>query len=116
MRRVWGIIFDKTHSRWGRSRPWFLWLCFPFAFFGVLTFLAPPLGPTAKAIYAGSTYIICSILYTGINTPVTSILSALTPDPRERVVLTTYRMFGSKAGVLLVNRHVSVARGLAGAR
>jgi sugar (glycoside-pentoside-hexuronide) transporter len=100
---MWGIIFDKTHSRWGRSRPWFLWLCFPFAFFGVFAFLAPDLSPTAKAIYAGGTYIICSILYTGINTPVTSILSALTPDPRERVVLTTYRMFGSKAGVLLVN-------------
>jgi len=100
---VWGIIFDKTNSRWGRSRPWFLWLCFPFAIFGVLTFLSPNLGPTAKAFYSGGTYIICSILYTGINTPVTSILSALTPDPRERVVLTTYRMFGSKAGVLLVN-------------
>jgi sugar (glycoside-pentoside-hexuronide) transporter len=100
---VWGIIFEKTHSRWGRSRPWFLWLCFPFAIFGVLTFLSPNLSATAKAFYAGSTYIICSILYTGINTPVTSILSALTPDPRERVVLTTYRMFGSKAGVLLVN-------------
>jgi sugar (glycoside-pentoside-hexuronide) transporter len=100
---VWGVIFDKTHSRWGRSRPWFLWLCFPFAFFGVISFLAPDLSPIAKAVYAGSTYIICSILYTGINTPVTSILSALTPDPRERVVLTTYRMFGSKAGVLLVN-------------
>jgi len=100
---VWGIIFDKTHSRWGKSRPWFLWLCVPFAFFGVLTFATPNLGPTAKAIYCGATYIVCSILYTGINTPVTSILSALTPDPNERVVLTCYRMFGSKAGVLLVN-------------
>ncbi len=100
---VWGIIFDKTHSRWGKSRPWFLWLCFPFAIFGVLTFLSPNLSPTAKAFYSGGTYIVCSILYTGINTPVTSILSALTPNPRERVVLTTYRMFGSKAGVLLVN-------------
>jgi len=100
---VWGVIFDKTHSRWGRSRPWFLWLCLPFAFFGVLTFLTPELSPTAKALYSGGTYMICSILYTGINTPVTSILSALTSDPRERVVLTTCRMFGSKAGVLLVN-------------
>jgi sugar (glycoside-pentoside-hexuronide) transporter len=100
---VWGIVFDQTHSRWGRSRPWFLWLCFPFALFGVLTFLTPDLSPTAKALYSGGTYMICSILYTGINTPVTSILSALTANPRERVVLTTYRMFGSKAGVLLVN-------------
>jgi sugar (glycoside-pentoside-hexuronide) transporter len=100
---VWGIIFDKTHSRWGKSRPWFLWLCVPFATFGVLTFLTPNVGHTAKVWYAAITYIICSVLYTGINTPVTSILSALTPDPQERVMLTCWRMFGSKLGVLIVN-------------
>jgi sugar (glycoside-pentoside-hexuronide) transporter len=100
---VWGIVFDKTHSKWGKSRPWFLWLCVPFAVFGVLTFLTPNLSGTAKALYAAGTYIVCSVLYTGINTPVTSILSALTPNPRERVTLTCWRMFGSKLGVLFVN-------------
>jgi sugar (glycoside-pentoside-hexuronide) transporter len=100
---VWGIIFDKTRSRWGKSRPWFLWLCVPFATFGVLTFLTPNLSHHAKIFYAAITYIGCSVLYTGINTPVTSILSALTPNPQERVTLTSFRMFGSKFGVLLVN-------------
>ncbi len=100
---VWGIILDKMHSRWGKSRPWFLWLCVPFAVFGVLTFSTPNFSHTGKICYAAATYIICSVLYTGINTPVTSILSALTPDPRERVTLTCFRMFGSKFGVLFVN-------------
>lgn len=100
---VWGVIFDKTHSKWGKSRPWFLWLCVPFAVFGVLTFVTPNLGYTAKVIYAALTYVSCNVLYTGINTPVTSILSALTPDPQERVTLTSFRMFGSKLGVALVN-------------
>jgi len=100
---VWGIIFEKTHSRWGKSRPWFLWLCIPFAVAGVATFVTPGVGPTAKIIYAACTYVICSILYTGINTPVTAILAALTPDSHERVVLTSFRMFGSKLGVLFVN-------------
>lgn len=100
---VWGIVFDHTRSRWGKSRPWFLWLCGPFAVFGVLTFLTPDLSSTAKAVYAAITYIACNIIYTGINTPVTSILSALTSEPKERVTLTTFRMFGSKLGVLLVN-------------
>jgi sugar (glycoside-pentoside-hexuronide) transporter len=100
---VWGIIFEKTHSRWGRSRQWFLWLCVPFAVAGVATFVTPSVGPTAKIIYAACTYVICSILYTGINTPVTAILAALTPDSHERVVLTSFRMFGSKLGVLFVN-------------
>ena len=100
---IWGVIFDRTRSRWGKSRPWFLWLCGPFALFGVLSFLTPDLSYGAKIAYAAVTYIGCNILYTGINTPVTSILSALTPDPAERVTLTTFRMFGSKLGVLLVN-------------
>jgi sugar (glycoside-pentoside-hexuronide) transporter len=100
---VWGIIFDKTHSRWGKSRPWFLWLCVPFAVFGVLTFMTPDWSYHAKIAYAAGTYVICSVLYTGINTPVTSILSALTPDSRERATLNSFRMFGSKLGVLIVN-------------
>ena len=100
---LWGVVFDKTTSRLGKSRPWFLWLCVPFAIFGVLTFVTPHLGQGAKIVYAACTYVTCSILYTGINTPVTSILAALTPDTRERVTLTSFRMFGSKFGVLIVN-------------
>ncbi len=100
---LWGIVFEKTNSRWGKSRPWFLWLCVPFALFGVLTFLTPDFESGAKIAYAACTYIVASILYTGINTPVTSILSALTADPQERVTLTSWRMYGSKLGVLIVN-------------
>lgn len=100
---LWGVLFEKTHSRWGRSRPWFLWLCVPFAVCGVLTFCTPALSGTAKVLYAAATYVMASVLYTGINTPVTSILAHLTSDPQERVTLTTFRMFGSKAGVLFVN-------------
>lgn len=100
---VWGIIFDKTKSRWGKHRPWFLWLCIPFAITGVLTFTTPSLGHSGKIIYAAVTYVACSILYTGINTPVTSILASLTPSTTERVRLTSFRMFGSKLGVLFVN-------------
>jgi sugar (glycoside-pentoside-hexuronide) transporter len=100
---LWGIAFEKLRSKWGKSRPWFLWLCVPFAVSGILSFATPNLSPENKAIYAAATYIVCSVLYTGNNTPVTAILSALTNDPRQRVVLTTFRMFGSKAGVLIVN-------------
>lgn len=100
---VWGIIFDKVHSRWGKHRPWFLWLCVPFALFGVLTYLAPNLSYNAKVVYAAATYIVSSVLYTGINTPVTSILTALTTNPQERITLMSWRMFGSKLGALAVN-------------
>jgi sugar (glycoside-pentoside-hexuronide) transporter len=100
---VWGIVFDKVHSRFGKHRHWFLWLCVPFALFGVLTYLAPALSYNAKVIYAAVTYIISSVIYTGINTPVTSILTALTTNPQERIILMSWRMFGSKFGALAVN-------------
>jgi len=100
---VWGIIFDRVHSKLGKHRPWFLWLCLPFALFGVLTYLAPDLSHNAKVIYAAGTYIIASVLYTGINTPVTSILTTLTTNPQERITLMSFRMFGSKLGALAVN-------------
>ncbi|WP_438482589.1 MFS transporter [Oleiharenicola lentus] len=100
---IWGIIFERTNSKWGRSRPWFLWLSGPFAVFGALTFVTPELTTNAKIAYAAVTYVIVNVLYTGINTPVTAILSSLTANPNERVVLTCWRMFGSKLGVLIVN-------------
>jgi len=100
---LWGILVDRTRSKWGKSRPWFLRLCLPFGTFGVLTFLVPDVGYRAKLAYAAVTYAACNILFTGINTPVTSILPALTADPKERLILTTFRMLGSKLGVLIVN-------------
>ena len=65
----------------------------------------PDAGPERqrRAMYSAATYIVCGILYTGVNTPVTAILSVLTPDPAQRVLLTTYRMIGGKVGVLLVS-------------
>src|SRR5437773_1651833 len=32
---LWGIVFERVRSRWGKSRPWFLWLCIPFAVSGI---------------------------------------------------------------------------------
>ena len=100
---VWGIVFERVRSPWGKSRPWFMWLCVPFAVMGILTFATPDLSMSNKALYAGGVYILCSVLYTGINTPVTSILSSLTRDPQQRLILTSFRMVGSKVGVLIVN-------------
>ncbi len=100
---LWGVFFEKVCSPLGKCRPWFLWLCVPFAISGILTFYTPHLSVRGKIIYAACTYVACSILYTGINTPVSSILAELTQNVQERVTLTTFRMFGSKFGVLFVN-------------
>lgn len=100
---IWGFLIDHTHTRWGQSRPYFLWLCAPFAIFTWLTFTTPGLTGTSKIVYAGITYVLSGILYTGISTPMTSILPNLTNDPEQRTVLNSYRMVGGNIGLLVAN-------------
>lgn len=95
---LWGIIVDRTRSKYGQSRPYFLWLCFPFAVFTILTFTTPNLDGTWKVVYAAVTYILAGIAYTGISTPITSILPNLSRNTDERVVLNSFRMVGGNVG------------------
>lgn len=100
---IWGFLVDHTHTKWGQSRPYFLWLCIPFAFFTWLTFTTPNISGTWKVFYAAITYIFAGICYTGIATPITAILPNLSQNSTERVVLNSYRMVGGNIGVLFTN-------------
>lgn len=95
---IWGLIIDHTHSKYGKSRPWFLWLAAPFGIFLTLSFLSPDLSATQKGIYALITYLVTGIIYTGISTPITSILPNLSSDSNERVKLNSYHMVGGNIG------------------
>lgn len=98
---LWGITIDKTKSKYGKSRPWFARLAIPFAVFMALTFFTPGLRGTSKVIYAGFTYLTASILYTGISTPITSILPNLSNDSYERTKLNSFRMIGGNVGYFI---------------
>lgn len=51
-----GVAADRTQTRWGKFRPYLLWLAIPFAAIGVLTFTTPSFGQTGNLIYAYITY------------------------------------------------------------
>lgn len=96
---IWGIIIDHTRTKWGQSRPWFLWMAAPFALFVWLLFTVPPISdPTARTIYAGVIYVLAGISYTGMSTPITSVLPNLTSDTNDRTVANTFRMVGGNIG------------------
>ncbi|MFV0561161.1 MAG: MFS transporter [Enterococcus sp.] len=96
---IWGSIVDRTNTKWGQSRPYFLWLAIPFAVASFLAFTAPDLSENMKLIYAGVTYILAAgIIYTGIQTPITSILPNLTSNPNERISANSFRMIGGQLG------------------
>ena len=87
-----GIIADRTTSRWGKFRPYLLFLTVPFGLIGILTFYTPPFGEAGKLAYAYITYSLMMMVYSGINVPYASLLGVMSPDPKERGTLSTFRM------------------------
>ena len=98
-----GFAIDKTCTRWGKSRPWFLFGAVPFALSAFLAFSVPDISPDGKLIYAYITYIFLSFMYTVVNIPLASILPALTDDMNERTVLATWRKFLAFLGSTIVS-------------
>lgn len=96
-----GVLADRTITRWGKFRPYLLWMAIPFGVIGILTFTTPDLPVFQKLIYAYVTYTLMMMIYTAINVPYASLLGVMTPDTRERTTLSSYRMFFAYLGSFL---------------
>lgn len=114
-----GVIADRTESRWGKFRPYLLYVALPFGIIGVLTFTTPDLSAGGKLVYAYVTYTLMMMVYSAINVPYASLLGVMSPNPQDRTTLSSYRMFfaylGSFIALMLIeplveffSRHGSV--------
>ncbi|WP_372773893.1 MFS transporter [Mangrovibacterium sp.] len=100
---IMGIIADRTHTRWGKFRPYMLWMALPYSVLAVLTFTTPDLGETGKVIYAGATYLLLMTVFTAINLPYSSLGAVMTADSNERAGLNSYRFIFAFIGQLIVS-------------
>lgn len=97
-----GIIGDRTNTKYGKFRPWILWSAIPMGVTLSLLFTTPDLSETGKLVYAYSTYIIFTLLYTANNIPYGALMAVMTGDDKERTSLGSFRMVGAFAGGMLV--------------
>lgn len=97
-----GIIADRTSTKWGKYRPYLLWIAVPFAIAGILLFTTPDMGETGKNVWAFATYILMMTIYTAINVPYGSMLGVMTEDTDEKTVFSSYRMFFAYTGSFIV--------------
>lgn len=97
-----GILADRTKTRWGKFRPYLLWLCVPFAVAGVFTFTVPNIGPMGKLIWAYATFNALMMLYTAINIPYTALLGVISADSKERTTVSSVKfLFAFAAGIIV---------------
>ena len=97
-----GLIADRTESRWGKYRPYLLWVAIPYAILGYLLFLGPELSTTGKLIYAYATYTLVMLAYTAINVPYSALLAVISPVAEERTKATQFRFVMASLGTLCV--------------
>ena len=99
---IMGMIVDRTKTRWGSGRPYFVIGAPFFALFTTLTFYVPNFGPVGKLVYAYITYIMLCVAYTVVNIPLNTIVPRLTSDFHERNMLVASRMICALLGTAVV--------------
>ena len=99
-----GTLTDKTHTRWGRFRPWLLFGAPVTALVLILTFWAhPEWSQTSKIIYMAATYCILVLGYTCVNLPYGTLCGAMTQDIDERASLNTSRSASAMMAIGVIN-------------
>ncbi len=86
-----GALADRTHSRWGKFRPWILFTAIPLGVIALLAFTTPNFSYKGKLIYAAGTYTLLLLAYAASNLPYSALSGVLTGDMSERNSLSSYR-------------------------
>lgn len=97
-----GYVSDRTHSRWGRRRPYLLFFAIPFGAAFVLMFRNPEIASqNGKFIWAMLTYVFFCTVYSFTNIPYNALLPEMTTDYNERTNISGYKQIFAVIGTLL---------------
>ncbi len=103
-----GQLVDKTMTRWGKFRPFFLFGSAPLLLSSIVCFSVPSgLSMGQKMVWAYVSYAVMGLLYSLVNIPYGSLAAAMTQVSAERAKLAAFRVVGSTATMLLIALVVS---------
>lgn len=98
-----GAMIERTHTRWGRFRPYIILGAPLLVVFTILTFTVPGFGSTGKLIYAYITYIGLSMSYSIVNVPYLALPAVMTNEPKKINRLYAAQMIGMTVGMIVLN-------------
>ena len=110
---LFGYLSDRTHTRYGRRRPYLLFGAIPLGFCTWILFSLPA-GLQGAAAFFGilGTFLLFDTLHTLVNVPYSALTPELTHDYDERTSLTTVRMVFSVAGYIVGGAATTAVAGL----
>ncbi|MCR3922804.1 MAG: glycoside-pentoside-hexuronide (GPH):cation symporter [Firmicutes bacterium] len=81
-----GFMVDRTKTKYGKARPWLLWMALPGAISLSMLYYVPNFSESGKIIYAFVTYnLVAFFILTATTLPLQSILALITDDPKKRL-------------------------------
>lgn len=100
-----GRIIDRTHSRFGKARPWLLWMILPTMLCLVAAFCVPGSLPVVgQIVYIFVTYnLLSTVCYTMVTVAYSSMSSMVTTNQYERGINGVVGMTMSTVFSLVIN-------------
>lgn len=99
---IMGVIVSKTKSRWGKARPWILWMSVPYCISAIALFTVPQTSASLQFWYIFITYnLTTTVCYTAINVPYGTLSTMMTRSSHERDMLSIFRMSMAPLGRII---------------
>lgn len=99
-----GVVIDKTKNKQGKARPWIIRSIIPYALFSILLFAVPSsLGTGMKLVWVFVMYNLYALAYTALAIAMNTLNIRLTRDAKEVNSISTFLMFGTIFGNVVIN-------------
>ena len=90
---IMGNLADRTHTKWGKYRPYLLFVPIPLTFVVLALFSNPDLTDTGKIIWTAVFYILFGMLRTAFEIPCGGLINAITNKKKQRSrLISSYTM------------------------
>lgn len=96
-----GMIVDKTHTKYGKCRPYIFWMSIPVIIVTALLFAPVNFGQKGNFIYAIAAYLLYYTVYTALDIPYQGLTPLVFPEDKVRVKAVSFSNIVGSLGTVL---------------